>query len=260
MKIAFCFLTYSDFSKPEIWDIYFDGYIYGKDFDIFLHPKEPEKLVTEYRRNIIHNLIDTKWGDISLVRATIAMLRQAYLDKENKFFILLSDTTIPITSFKSLQHFLLGDNKNYLKISRLKHGDIKRYIHGVSDDLYAKINGNLVKHHQWFILNRDTVPFLIDPNNDYTSKFETMFAPDEHYFGAVLNLHNIPFTDRWTTFADWTRTTDKRIVAERRKPSTFFELSKDYVMYVRNTFNPFFIRKIIPETIIYSELKQEISS
>lgn len=259
MKIAFCFLTYGDLSRPDFWNCYFNGYVFGRDYDIIVHPKEPGKVVSEYQKHIISSPIPTEWGDISLVRATLSMLRESYRRK-NDFFVLVSDTTVPVTSFKILQQQLLIDNQNYLKTSRLKHGDINRYIHGIAKDFYTTINKNLIKHHQWFILNRETVSFLIDPSNDYTSKFEKMFAPDEHYFGIMLGLHDIPFTDRWTTFADWTRTTDKRVSSKRLRPAAFFELSKEYVMYIRHTFNPLFIRKILPETQIYPELEAEISS
>jgi hypothetical protein len=87
-KIALCFLTYDNLSQPKLWE----NFINSK-YNIYIHNKY--KFTGIFEQYCINNKVETKWGHISLVKATLNLFKEAFQTAENKFFILLSNTCIP---------------------------------------------------------------------------------------------------------------------------------------------------------------------
>jgi hypothetical protein len=100
MRIALCFLTIGNVSQPKLWETFFEGA--GKEkYNIYCHAKDRHSLSDEFlKRSIIQKYIPTAHGDLSLVQAAQALFEHAFHDDaQNTFFILMSDTTIPIVPF-----------------------------------------------------------------------------------------------------------------------------------------------------------------
>ena len=94
-KIALCFLTYNNFSQPIIWE----SFQYSK-YNFYIHNKE--NFSGTFQKYCIKNKVPTKWGNISLVKASINLFKEAFKFEENKYFVLLSDKCIPL--YLSLIH------------------------------------------------------------------------------------------------------------------------------------------------------------
>src|SRR5438132_664359 len=97
MKIAFLFLIRSDLNHPLLWKKFFETHSL---YSIYIH------YVTNidigwFNKFKVPNIIPTKWGDISLVRAMNLLLEEALKDKDNDMFIFLSESCIPV---KSMTH------------------------------------------------------------------------------------------------------------------------------------------------------------
>jgi len=81
MTIAFLILT---INNPLI---YLD-YLIENNHNIYIHPKNIDKIDKKYKKYIIHDIVKTSWGFTR--KATINLLQQAYKNENNKFFMLCS--------------------------------------------------------------------------------------------------------------------------------------------------------------------------
>src|SRR4029078_5027143 len=78
-----------------------------------------QKLLLTHR---VH-AVPTKWGDISLVEAESELYKAALKDKSNAYFILLSDTCVPVRSFNYIYNRIKRDERgivNYRIINNFK--------------------------------------------------------------------------------------------------------------------------------------------
>jgi hypothetical protein len=189
MKIAFCFLTYDEIVRYDIWNKFFHN-IDNNKYTVYIHPKNIIPLNNyTFQYNIVRNRIKTiKKNDINIVKATIRLLKETYendLDKKITHYIFLSQSCIPLYNFdiiynvvtklpSSLLSFINNNKKDrYYQLSN----SIKKFIHPF----------NFIKQQPNMVLTSNDVQLLI--SNDLTEHFKTMDCPDEHYF--VNLLHNI---------------------------------------------------------------------
>ena len=180
-KIALCFLTYDDISKANLWkNMINEANKLDKKYNIYIHNKN--KLKFEYfKKYSIQNKINTKWADISLVKATILLFEEAYKDENNMFFILLSDKCIPLYSLNQIYDKIIKINNNI--ISKSSNNILQRY-NKVNDKNFI-IKNEFSKQSKWMILNRETVSFFI--NNNFINYFGNNFKYlDEHYFITII--------------------------------------------------------------------------
>jgi hypothetical protein len=187
MKIGFCFLTYDEIIRYDIWNNFFQNIDINK-YTVFIHPKQINNLNNyTFKYNIVKNRVKTiKKDDINIVRATIQLLKETYESDETiTHYIFLSQSCIPLYNFDiiynvicKLQHSLLSfinNNKKdrYYQLSN----DIKKFIHPY----------NFIKQQPNMVLTKEDVKLFI--NTDLTNHFKNMECPDEHYFVNIL--HNI---------------------------------------------------------------------
>ena len=71
MTFAFLFLIYDNFTNPQIIRKF------TMHDNIYIHPKNPNKVDSFFKPYIIQNLINTKWGEFSIVEATLNLLEAA---------------------------------------------------------------------------------------------------------------------------------------------------------------------------------------
>ena len=92
--IALCFLTYDNLSQTELWNRELQKTAL---YNIYIHNKKYFcDHVTHFHDYCIDDIVPTKWGHISLIHATLNLFKEAFLTKENEYFILLSDKCIPL--------------------------------------------------------------------------------------------------------------------------------------------------------------------
>lgn len=219
-KIAFLFLIYDIINHENIWFQFFNGISKNK-YNIYIHYKTDDKLefFNDYKLNI-NKTINTKYADISIVKAQNILIKEALKDKSNTHFIFLSGSCIPLKSFNYIYNIL----------------DVKySYFHIADpDDCFPdcevalkyiqKIHIN--KASQWCILNRPHSELLIkgaennESANNYLIWFKDTYAPDElcyiSYLSYIFNKNNSNLLSKEiistsytsepevaTTFANW---------------------------------------------------------
>ena len=185
--IAFCFLTYDNIIPINIWNKFFNNIDIHK-YKIYIHPKNKiNETIYNFPINIIQNKIITKSkSDISIVKAILQMLKEAYNNNTEKddisHYIFLSQNCIPLYNFDTLEKIIKCSNKSI--VSFIDNNLKDRYF-SLDKTLHKYISyKQFVKQQPNMILIKDDVKDLI--NHDLTSYFKNMICPDEHYFINVL--------------------------------------------------------------------------
>lgn len=247
-KIALCFLTIGNLSQPKLWSKIFEN---NKDkLNIYIHNKI-DFIDEEYN---IHNFcikdrVETEWGKKSLVEATLKLFKTAFLDDDNYFFLLLSDSCIPLYNFNYIYEkinimnsniiygSILGkkqDNKNLYDGNFFHKKNINRFIKTSQSSFF---HNKYFKQSQWFLLKRDTVNFFL--KNDFLFIFtNNFFAADEHYFINICEKYKINYLNKLVTFVNWNNKNDCY-----KKPVTYHLLHNDNIKDIKKT-NAFFMRKV----------------
>jgi hypothetical protein len=230
-KIALCFLTYNNLSQSKLWKKFINS-----KYNIYIHNKSEFK--GEFEEYCIKNRVKTKWGHISLVKATLNLFKEAFQTKENKYFVLLSDKCIPLYSADEIYNNIKNIDSNLLQnFSGNQHSE--RYYSLADKNFFNK--DTFIKQHQWMLLKRDTVKFFIE--NDYTDSFSSVPIPDEHYFINVINKFNIPYKNQLITFSNWNEKTE--VGNYRPYPKTYSVLTNNIIENIINK-NFIFMRKVSP--------------
>jgi hypothetical protein len=216
-KLAFLFLIYDIINHESIWHRYFEGI--GKNrYNIYIHYKADTNVRLEFFDEYKidkSKIIDTKYADISIVKAQNILLKEALKDAKNTHFIFLSGSCIPLKSFEYLYHHL---------------DTVYSYFHVADpDDCFPDCEvalqyipkRHIKKASQWSILNRKHGALLVgsdssDPPNTYLRWFEDTYAPDElcyisylsYVYNQSLDVEIIATSydsppEVATTFANW---------------------------------------------------------
>jgi len=237
-KIAFCFLCYGQPYNVDIWKDFFNKN--DNKYSVYLHPKYISKVSDNFfKSKIIKNRIPTKWGDISLVQATINLFKEAFLDNNNKKFILLSDSCLPLYDFEYIYNKVLENNITYIHQLPWDSNKMKK-------ERYSKLlNPEQIdfkyfrKQSQWLIFSRDDYTFLIN-HIKHINDYKNMFAPDEQFFINLFTQYKRQFINQITTYVDWSNKTS---------PIEFDKLDKQLIDIARDS-GSLFIRKIKKNAIV----------
>lgn len=201
-KIAFLFLTIDNVNFPKIWENYFAG---NEDkYTIYCHPKNPDDVTVEWLKdNIIPNLVETGWGYI--VGAYYNLLQQAFLDNSNYKFVTISESCLPLISFKEFYSQIFSDD---IKTSYIKFMEIKDYDRTQRIEVNAGYKKyNFHKHYARFCLSRYHVNKLLENTEDFEF-FKKMHIGDEFFLTMLEPYDNVK--DFAVTYDNWDYVFEKR--------------------------------------------------
>ena len=234
-KIALCFLIYDKINHEELWYNWLKNVDKNK-YNIYIHYKEnkPLKYFEKYK---IKENIPTSWADISLVLAQNLLYKEALKDKDNKHFIFISGSCIPIKIFNYVYNYLnprysyfniMIDKNIYQKCNKALEFVDKKYIKK------ASMNSILNRKHTLILLK-----------NEYLIKnwFTNVDVPDEHAYITLLyyfNLqHNIKITNNLsysTTFTGWPDMSDYKLFDKsklsKNQPNEYDEICNEELEYL----------------------------
>ena len=259
MKIAFCFLTRANLHQPRLWEHFFSTS--NGRHSVYCHPKFPQDVTDELLAGrIIKNLVPTTYAHVSGVVASINMFLAAYADcPENEYFVLVSESTIPIVPFDSIHQALLQAKGRSF---------IQYYVPEPGTELHARLRERLsmieppslfpaplYAHATWLVLHRSHVALL----GDYPAieAFMKVNGADEHYFmNTLVHLKSRPlgeFANKATTFANFREPDVERysvpavgqelVTVEAYRPKTYAQLSAADVSEAKAT-GAWFFRKV----------------
>ncbi len=239
-KLALLFLIYDEINQEKLWYDYLSE-IDNSKYSVYIHYKNNKEL-KYFEKNKIINSIETKWGDISLVKAQNVLLGESLKDINNSHFIFLSNSCIPLNKFNYI-YDNIQLNKSYFNITHT--GIFPRY-----DNIkkYTDIN-NIMKASQWSILCRKHAEILYNDKEIYYKWYENVQIPDESAYITYLNhmkYQNELITtnnsaNNATTFTNWSDMDYKYVGNE--SPKYYKNISNEELNYLVNDSKCFFGRK-----------------
>lgn len=235
VKLALMFLTRGDLHHPGIWEEFAEGRI-----DAFAHIKHPGSVKSGFlgaARKV--DTLDTQWGSVSLVRATLRLLEASFRESDASHFALLSESCVPIKPLAEIVTRLGMDPRSRIAWDGI--GDmaiVHRHRISTAGNVPAD---RWFMQHQWMVLDREAAEWIL--SEDLTGRFENVFAADEHYFATALALMGYPLVERVvrmrSTWVEW------GTVSPRSWPS----VGPDLALRLRES-RSFFARKFLPESDI----------
>jgi hypothetical protein len=257
MKIAFCFLTRGDLFQPKVWESFFSSAPLEK-YTIYCHPKEPEHVASPILSGrIINDRVPTRHGDVSIVKATLNLFSTAHNDDEdNQYFVLVSESTIPIVSFDYLYKSVERNGSHSITSYNVPPPNIEHHQRLFTVKQRELFSSAFFSHDQWIILHRQHVSMLLD--HPSLALFNNVFAPDEHYFmNALVHLKGASldqFVNQRATFVNWrdkviktyTSPETGQVLGRTVHPKTYHQLSAADIKEARNG-DCWFFRKVDAE-------------
>lgn len=236
--LGLCFLVLDKIECEEIWEEWLTG---NEDkVLIAIHAKTPFTLRTKVfqERAVFIPTIPTRWGDHSLVEATLGLFQQTATAAHS---ILLSGTCIPLKPFSVIESTLQPKSYAYAQLN-------------ISDARYQRANKRIVellplkdvrckKHQQWIIVYRSHVELLLKNRPRITQIYKGTRFSDESWFLTFMTILGVldEVILQKTTFTNWTDDDDCH-------PKTYLEISDEELSELVNTPEYFFGRKFKQNT------------
>uniref|UniRef100_A0A7N0V0D5 Core-2/I-branching beta-1,6-N-acetylglucosaminyltransferase family protein n=1 Tax=Kalanchoe fedtschenkoi TaxID=63787 RepID=A0A7N0V0D5_KALFE len=207
-KIAFMFLTKGPLPLAPLWERFFKGH--EDRYSIYIHSTpsyqphySPESVF--YRRQIPSQV--TEWGKMSMCDAERRLLANALLDISNEWFVLVSESCIPIFNFQFIYHYLRRSRYSFVGA----FDDPGPYGRGrYNQNMAPEVNiTQWRKGSQWFEVDRRAAVRIVE-DTKYYPKFLEFCKPacyvDEHYFPTMLSIETPSvLANRSVTWVDWSR-------------------------------------------------------
>lgn len=262
--IAFCFLTRELPLQSELWyEFFLEADALGLPFVVVVHNKEPvtkacspAHVARHWFKERVTRTVETEWGHLSLVRATMRLWEEA-IGREPRVshLCLLSESCVPLCGFRTVYNEVCCFERTTFDV-RPSYENLDRF--GMVADKTLMLPKHRKKQSQWFVaLRRDADFFLA---NDSTTRWgEAAFAPDEHYFVTLMEARDRPYSHRPTTFSDWNATprfpVDSRPGPSKRqaKPYVFDRVRATTITALRQE-GFLFLRKVAAATAVELDL------
>lgn len=207
-KMAFMFLTRGPLPLAPLWERFFKG---NEDlYSIYLHnlPSYKSDFPTSsvfHGRQIPSQVAE--WGKISITEAERRLLANALLDISNEWFILLSESCIPIHNFSVVYRYI--SESRYSFVSAFDDpGPVGRGRYNQKMSPQVKFT-QWRKGSQWFEVNRKLAIDIVK-DEVYYPIFKQFCKPscyvDEHYFATMLHIQSPHLLANTSlTSVDWSR-------------------------------------------------------
>jgi hypothetical protein len=248
MKIAFLFMIYDLIEKEDLWYNFFKDIDINK-FSIYIHGKDNNQIKFKhdfFKNYIIKENYPTEWACYSLVHLQNRLLELALIDENNKKFILLSGTHIPLHKFDFIYDLLIKNDKSYISF--------EHYSNQTSDLLnrFTTINNyknyNLYNWYyasQWSILNRNISKFILDNEKEFNMIFSKSKYPDEYaYINYIIENKKFKnIINKKTSYISLVKSVDCK--KYRSRPHTFDnnEINERLINNIKTSY--LFMRKIV---------------
>lgn len=243
-EVAFLFLTRGDLHQEQIWDEYLSAT--SARPRIHAHSRDLKRLSSGsmIADSQIARRVETEWGSVSLVTATLALLQTALEDRDRTHFILVSESCVPVRPFSQLLRSLRLDGRTRMRVQPWSEVRGRNILKAQRLENLQGIRKEIAHFQdQWMCLNREDATLLIE--KDMTGIFADVVAPDEAYFATVLAASGRPplqtVANRPITWTHWNEGDSH--------PETFTKVSPRVAAEIADS-GCFFARKFAVESNI----------
>ncbi|XP_051149088.1 glycosyltransferase BC10-like [Andrographis paniculata] len=207
-KVAFMFLTRGPVILAPLWEVFFKGH--QGMYSIYVH-SDPSYSGSDPPGSVFHGRRipskEVRWGNVNMVEAERRLLANAILDFSNQYFVLLSESCIPVFNFSTVYSYLLNSTHSYIESYDLPgpvgRGRYNRHMAPlITVDQWRKGS-------QWFALSRDLAVEVVS-DTTYFPAFQkhchgSCYA-DEHYLATFASMKfGSRNSNRTLTWVDWSK-------------------------------------------------------
>jgi galactoside 2-L-fucosyltransferase 1/2 len=139
-SIAFCFLLYDTIEHLKLWEEFFEQDLIG-NHTIYSHLKSITEKTPDWLKKISVDSVKTGWCAEGLIDAFSQMIKEGLKNRDNKYFVLLSGSCVPLYTYPKTYEKIFSSKK-----SRMNYMKIPENVFEGRKDIYNA--------HQWVILNR----------------------------------------------------------------------------------------------------------
>ncbi|CAI5515426.1 unnamed protein product [Closterium sp. Naga37s-1] len=215
-RIAFMFLTRGPLPLAPLWEKFFYGHE-GR-YAVYVHASQPN---FTFPSNFSPAFVDrqipggkVEWGRMSVVAAERRLLAYAVTDKRNEYFVLVSESCIPLWSFDYIHDYISSTHISFVEAHRDPFDEaFGRYLPDIH--MPAIRQKDFLKGSQWFVLQRrhaelvvqDTEHYLVHSKScQWRAQHSKYCCSDEHYLQILLALKDPAGISRFpVTLADWSQ-------------------------------------------------------
>lgn len=236
--LAHLFLVRTDLNHENVWRRYFAENEAAST--VYVHAKSPGKIASEWLRGrLIAKHCPTEYGHVSLVEAELLLLEAALAEKRNQFFLLHSESCVPIRRFEVAYRRILESGRTWLKYFQQ------------DSERHARVDPKVIprehfyKSSQFFCLSRAHAELLLD--RPQLEPWAMSWNVDEHYIPTMLSLRGelANCHPAHVTYSDWHP--DRR--SSPSSPAVFHRLSPGELGRLREA-GALFARKFAPDSDI----------
>jgi len=238
-KVAHLFLVRDDLNHEPVWRRYFDGH--ENRYSVHVHAKWPHQITSDWLRgHLIPEHCETEYARISLVEAELLLLKAALQDSSNQYFVLHSESCIPLRSFEAAYQHLFESGRS------------RMYYHQANMERHSRVNTSVIgrehfqKASQFFCLTRTHAQLVVEQLK-LTDWTQAAHCPDEHCIPTTLSMHGRlgECLRGDVTFTHWP--------GGGQSPVTFHVLSPDHLNLLQKT-SALFARKFARDSDIANQV------
>ena len=200
-KIAFLFMSRNLMPLEDVWREFFRWKANSSHYSIYIHthlnfhfPK-----TSFFHGMQLPQMEDAKWGNMGQVRGIKRLVRAAMEDPWNSWFLMMSESCIPLHPFSVFRSKLLGFNKsivNACDFGAVSMETEARWRPGLDEVGLRKSQWR--KSATWFALVRPHAAVFVNELNTEHG-WDKVPCCDEHYLPTTLASHGL---DNETTCSD----------------------------------------------------------
>ena len=250
-KLAFCFMAVDNIKQDLLWKDYFEtsglsiNGKYEKMANIYIHRINPHKSNDCLREYNVNWNMSCKRGDLDYVITSILLLQEALLCQENDWFLIFSESCIPLYEFNKIYNFLKLRKNSIINTKISKNSKFWKYKYDKIEKK-EKIPKNKVIGciPQGLIFNRNDAQILVNTLYKYIDIIGLNCKyVDELYYSTVLNLEvrNYKFEQYKINYFNWKQPSTNK--EDREYPKTYNTINKRVIDPIKSE-GFFFMRKV----------------
>jgi len=204
LKLAFLFMARGHMPLEDVWREFFRWKADASRYTIYVHTHVGFKfpVTSFFHGRQLEQMEDGRlWGSMGQVRAIKRLVRAALGDPLNAWFLMMSESCIPLHPFSVFYKALLSFNKSVVNACDFGAKEMEtdtRWRPGLDEVGLKKSDWR--KSATWFAMMRKHAAVFTHPSETVKEKgWEKVPCCDEHYLPTLLAHHGL---DNETTCSD----------------------------------------------------------